>query len=43
LVKPGSTAADNGAVLNGIAYNPERKTIYVTGKLWPEIFEIRLE
>ena len=42
MVKPGSTAADNGAVLNGIAYNPEKKTIYVTGKLWPEIFEIRL-
>ncbi len=42
MVKPGSTAADNGAVLNGIVYNPEKKTIYVTGKLWPEIFEIRL-
>jgi glutamine cyclotransferase len=42
LSKQGSTEADNGAVLNGIAYNPEKKTIYVTGKLWPEIFEIRL-
>lgn len=43
LRKAGSTAADNGAVLNGIAYNPEKKTIYITGKLWPEIFEIRIE
>lgn len=42
MVKPGSTAADNGAVLNGIAYNPEKKTLYVTGKLWPEVFEIKL-
>lgn len=26
--------------LNGIAYNPETKKVYVTGKYWPEIFEI---
>ncbi len=26
--------------LNGIAYNPETKKIYVTGKLWPEIYEL---
>jgi glutamine cyclotransferase len=42
LSKPGTTATDNGAVLNGIAFDPEKKTIYITGKLWPEIFEIRL-
>jgi glutamine cyclotransferase len=29
--------------LNGIAYDSEKKSIYVTGKLWPEIFEIRLQ
>ena len=29
-------------VLNGIAINPENGKIYVTGKLWPEIFEIKL-
>jgi glutaminyl-peptide cyclotransferase len=28
-------------VLNGIAYNPATKSIYVTGKLWPKIFEIK--
>ena len=27
---------------NGIAYNPETKKMYVTGKNWPEIFEIQM-
>ncbi len=31
-----------GAVLNGIAYDSTRKRLFVTGKLWPNIFEIRL-
>lgn len=26
--------------LNGIAYNPETKKLYVTGKYWPELYEI---
>lgn len=43
LDKPGSTAQQSGAVLNGIAYDSKKKSIYVTGKLWPEIFEIRLQ
>ena len=30
------------AVLNGIAYDPNRKRLFVTGKLWPTIFEIKL-
>ncbi len=29
-----------GAVLNGIAYNPESETFYVTGKLWESVFEV---
>jgi glutamine cyclotransferase len=29
-------------VLNGIAYDPEGKRIFVTGKKWPKLFEIRL-
>ena len=33
---------ESGAVLNGIAYNAERKRLFVTGKLWPKIFEIQL-
>ncbi len=29
-------------VLNGIAYLPEGNRLFVTGKLWPKLFEIRL-
>jgi len=29
-------------VLNGIAYDPTGKRLFVTGKLWPKIFEIRV-
>ena len=29
-------------VLNGIAYNKERKTFFVTGKKWDKIFEIEI-
>ena len=32
---------DPGGVLNGIAYNPESDTFYLTGKLWPKLFEVR--
>jgi glutaminyl-peptide cyclotransferase len=38
-VRSKSATAD---VLNGIAYNPLTKTIFVTGKLWPLIYEIRV-
>jgi glutamine cyclotransferase len=30
-------------VLNGIAYNPKTKTLFVTGKNWDKLFEIRVE
>jgi glutamine cyclotransferase len=29
-------------VLNGIAYNPKTKTIFVTGKNWDKMFEIKI-
>ena len=29
-------------VLNGIAYNPKTKTIFVTGKQWDKMFEIKV-
>lgn len=32
--------AKNAEVLNGIAYNPATKTIFVTGKYWDKMFEI---
>jgi len=28
-------------VLNGIAYNPNTETFYITGKDWPKMFEVR--
>src|SRR5690606_2744324 len=30
------------AVLNGIAYDSASKKIYVTGKLWPKLFELEI-
>jgi glutamine cyclotransferase len=38
-------AADRAGVdvLNGIAYDAARDRLFVTGKLWPKLFEIRLK
>ena len=33
---------EQGAVLNGIAYDAAGDRIFVTGKLWPKLFEIRV-
>jgi glutamine cyclotransferase len=30
------------SVLNGIAYDAKQKRLFVTGKLWPSIFEIKV-
>ena len=32
----------SGAVLNGIAYDPVGDRLFVTGKLWPKVFEIKV-
>ncbi|MFP4323338.1 MAG: glutaminyl-peptide cyclotransferase [Anaerolineales bacterium] len=32
---------DTGAVLNGIAYDAENDVFFITGKLWPTMFEVR--
>ncbi len=38
-----STAeAANADVLNGIAYDHDKKRLFVTGKYWPKVFEIEL-
>ena len=29
-----------GSVLNGIAYNPESDTFFITGKQWNKLFEV---
>lgn len=33
---------DSEQVLNGIAYDPKTDRLFVTGKYWPKLFEIRL-
>jgi glutamine cyclotransferase len=33
---------DGNAVLNGIAYDQKNDRLFVTGKLWPKLFEIKL-
>jgi glutaminyl-peptide cyclotransferase len=35
--------SDTDAVLNGIAYDAAADRLFVTGKLWPKLFEIKLE
>jgi glutamine cyclotransferase len=45
LLKPGESAAGplaREAVLNRIAYDASRDRLFVTGKLWPRLFEIKL-
>ena len=42
LLKPEDTNGVHADVLNGIAYDAERDRIFVTGKQWPKLFEIRV-
>jgi glutamine cyclotransferase len=42
LIKP-SEVDHEEAVLNGIAYDARNKKLYVTGKNWPKLFEIRVK
>lgn len=39
---PHSLRTDSTDVLNGIAYNPQNGKIYLTGKNWPRLYEVRL-
>ncbi len=41
LLQPGQVS-DPEAVLNGIAYDPVHDRLFVTGKLWPKLFEIKV-
>lgn len=43
LADPDPSASDPGAVLNGIAYDPASDTFLVTGKLWPTMYELRID
>lgn len=44
LLKPGDIDPEHAGanVLNGIAYDAARDRLFVTGKCWPKVFEIRL-
>jgi glutaminyl-peptide cyclotransferase len=39
---PDNQRPNADAVLNGIAYDARKKRLFVTGKLWPKLFEIQL-
>jgi len=39
---PASELTGDEAVLNGIAYDAKADRLFVTGKLWPKIFEIKV-
>ncbi len=43
LGKNNITPSSKTEVLNGIAYHPQKKTFFVTGKYWPALFEIRMQ
>jgi glutamine cyclotransferase len=40
---PPEARHDPMAVLNGIAYDEASDRLFVTGKLWPKLFEIKLK
>lgn len=41
LTEEERASLESGAVLNGIAYDPEKDVFLITGKLWPKLFEVR--
>jgi glutamine cyclotransferase len=41
-ILPAGRVTDREAVLNGIAWDAAQDRLFVTGKLWPSIFEIKL-
>ena len=42
LAKAAGASGNGDDVLNGIAYDAKGDRLFVTGKLWPKIFEIKL-
>ncbi len=41
-LRPKGVPLDLDHALNGVAYDPATDTYYLTGKLWPTIFQVRL-
>ena len=42
LYPAASTSGGGENVLNGIAWDEAGKRLFVTGKLWPKLYEIKL-
>lgn len=42
-ILPASERSNRVDVLNGIAYDPKGDRIFVTGKFWPKLYEIRVK
>jgi glutamine cyclotransferase len=42
LLEPADRKSSQPDVLNGIAYDAEHDRLFVTGKKWPKLFEIKL-
>jgi glutaminyl-peptide cyclotransferase len=42
ILPPGTSISSPDGVLNGIAYDAQHDRLFVTGKNWPSLFEIRL-
>ena len=42
ILKPNERVPGQTDVLNGIAYDAQSKRLFVTGKMWPTVFEIEL-
>jgi glutamine cyclotransferase len=42
LLSEADRRASQPDVLNGIAYDAQRKRLFLTGKLWPKLFEVEL-
>ena len=43
LLRPSDQVSGPDSVLNGIAYDAKGDRLFVTGKNWPKLFEIRLK
>jgi glutaminyl-peptide cyclotransferase len=41
-LRPEGVRSNSDAVLNGIAFDAAHNRLFVTGKLWPKLFEIQL-
>lgn len=42
LLKEDDITSGHTDVLNGIAYDPEQNRLFVTGKYWPKLYEVKL-